>query len=138
MIHAAGICMVEVSPPRNTFGPTLSQPPKTFVKGCSNKGTKPIYWYRYISAAKPGGDMRGVSASQLNDLAHFCPPVILYLEHLVSCYCLFYAKDYILKLSNDVCKRVFSGIARSEIVKLFCGNTPRSVLLPLWHYKRYR
>ena len=57
--------------------------------------------------------MRGVRASQLNDLARYCPPVILYLGHLVSCYCLFYAKDYILKLSNDVCKRVFSGIARN-------------------------
>ena len=42
------------------------------------------------------------------------------MDHLASCY----FKDYMLKLSYDVCKVAFSGIVGNVIVNLFLGQAP--------------
>ena len=75
----------------------------------------------------------GRDASQLNDLTHPCPPITLNLDHLVLCYCLFYDKDYSLKLSTNVCEGTFSGILGNLITKTFLGKSPQTPLLPFWH-----
>ena len=65
-----------------------------------------------------------------------CPPLsplTLNLDHLTSCYSLFYVKGYRLKLSSYVCKGAFSSIARNVIVIIF--QVASYSLLPLWHYK---
>ena len=49
--------------------------------------------------ANPGGGMRG-SVSQFDNFSLPFPPITLNHDHLISCYCLFYVKEYRLKLSN--------------------------------------
>ena len=57
------------------------------------------------------------------------PPISMGLDQLQSFYCLFYVRDYSLKLSNDgCCKMELSGIIGNIAVKMFSGGqAPRSL-----------
>ena len=70
----------------------------------ANVGYHHFSWRRHVheAATKPGGGMG--QYPQVNDLVRPCTHITLNLDHLVSCYYLFYVKDYRVKLSNDVCK----------------------------------
>ena len=67
---------------------------------------------------QPSHEARGGmwAVPQLNNLARPCPPITLNLDHFVSCYCLFYAIGYGLKLSMDACRGAFFSIVGNVIV----------------------
>ena len=77
----------------------------------------------FYSATKPGG-IGAVPPPNSTILFALAWLITLNLDHLVSCFCLFYVKDCRLTLANDGCIGAFSGIGVNVLVKIFWGKLP--------------